>query len=82
MTIGRALPVATPAASDAARPALAANSRHRGADYPDTGFPSRLRRLPMVVPAVVPANPVQALIMALSQVMCSLSSGGGCAIIM
>ncbi len=36
----------------------------------------------MVTPAVVPSNPVQALLLALSQILCSLSSGEGCVVIM
>ena len=35
----------------------------------------------MFTPTVVPDNPIQGLLMALSQLMCSLSSGEGCMII-
>lgn len=36
----------------------------------------------MVTPAVVPSNPVQGLIMELSRLLCTLSSGEGCMVIM
>ncbi len=35
----------------------------------------------MITPAVVPSNPVQALLMELNRLLCSLSSGEGCMVI-
>jgi hypothetical protein len=34
----------------------------------------------MVQPTVVPSNPIEAMVMALSWLVCSISSGQGCAI--
>ncbi|MFD4432864.1 hypothetical protein [Nocardia sp. NPDC058497] len=34
-----------------------------------------------VTPAIAPSNPIEALLLMLSQLMCSLSAGEGCAII-
>lgn len=35
----------------------------------------------MVHPTVVPSNPIEAILMALSWLVCSISAGEGCAII-
>ncbi|WP_336084524.1 hypothetical protein [Nocardia sp. SSK8] len=34
-----------------------------------------------VTPAIAPSNPIEALLLTLSQLLCSLSSGEGCAVI-